>query len=144
MVYHLLNQMVRLYFPEAGEGGGSGSKVQRWSLGFPLSLSMINGTLFALKGLLEEKDLENDFTTIHCLGCLSENHPGYAQQELSSCRCFLEEMGEFTPGQVEKVNRKGWHPYPGNSPSAVFRAKKDEFGELTLLAEPSGSSEGQG
>lgn len=54
----------------------SGNTVQCWSLGFPLSLSMINGTPFTRKGLFggRGKNFENDFTIICSSGCLSENH----------------------------------------------------------------------
>lgn len=45
--------------------------------------------------------MENDFTTICNSGCLSEDHK--KEKVDSQSYNFPDEMGEFTPGAVEKV-----------------------------------------
>lgn len=71
--HHLPIHMLKLYFLDAGEDGGSGNSTMliTW---LPFSLSMINGTVCP-EGVVRGggKNFENDFITIHNSGCLSEN-----------------------------------------------------------------------
>lgn len=109
MVYHLPHQMLKLLFSWSWEGGNI---VQRWSLHFPLSLSMINGTI-CLEGVVTGRGKKPwkwlcYYTQVRlsCRGKISwpRVYTAGAVSRSHLLLSFPHMTDEFTPGVAEMVS----------------------------------------